>query len=203
MPAMAPLLAFTAGILSSVGPCLTIRLGALGGLVNGAAGMRRVTLVLSFASGIVVACMALTCSAVLLRGIVAASPLVYASVAAGFVWFGLRSLVHSGCAPREQTPARAGSSGLAFIQGCGLGLIVSPCCTPIVASMALAAALATTRWNALAASMLFACGHVTPIVAAGLATWRSPSWIGGVSGYAATVMGGVFVSLGMYYALLA
>lgn len=201
--AIPPGIAFSAGVVSSLGPCLGIRLAALSGLTSDLERGRRTLVVFSFAAGIVAACLAITCSVALLRRVVAASSVVYVVVAVVFIWYGLRSLIlrvphrHGG----EKMP-RA-SVAMPFLHGTGLGLIASPCCTPIIASLAMATALTPEHVGAIGTSIAFSSGHVSPILLLGLARRRLIRLGDGFERAAEIVTGGVLVSLGAYYAFLA
>lgn len=199
----APAFAFAAGLLSSLGPCLTTRLAAIGGLVAGTTPARRVGLVAAFSGGILGASAAITCSAALLRHVVTASSLVYGIVAVAFGWYGLRALLR--CDSHAHRPVLSGrSAGWAFLSGGALGMIASPCCTPVIASIAGLTMLDGGRWTALVTSAAFSIGHVSPVLALGMSATRLPPRTSdGFARCATVVTGGVLLSLGGYYAMLA
>ncbi len=203
--AAAPGLAFGAGVVSSVGPCLGTRVASLSALIEEQSGMRRCLIVAVFVTGLVLSYMLIaSCAALCVRTAVASRG-IYTLLAAGLVIFALRSLLQQGThACNHEIVGRHASFGWAFFNGASLAFVASPCCTPVVASIAGLANSGTMSYT-LAVAALFAIGHALPLVAATACaarvsqTLRSEGW-----GTALRVMnGGVLLALGGYYALLA
>jgi cytochrome c biogenesis protein CcdA len=74
----------------------------------------------------------------------------------------------------------------------------------MLASLAGVAMLDSTHWLGLATALCFAAGHVTPLLpaAVGMRMWHMPERVDWRTA-SEIVSGGVLLSLGAYYALLA
>lgn len=199
-------LAVAAGIATSAGPCVAPRYIALAALLGN---RRRTLTVAAFVSGMLTAYAALGFGTGLLAGITGHASTLYAGLALVLVAGGLFTLLRrADCehAHREHRAVRAPKrlSGV-FSLGAGSALVVSPCCTPVVAAVI---GLGANDANPLARAALlgaFALGHAAPLFAAGsLGTvcarffrrWEA-------SPAPAVVSGTLMLALGAYYGLLA
>lgn len=167
--------------------------------------MRRYSTVAAFVTGLVLAYMLISSCAALCVRMTRASGAIYALLAAGLMAFGLRSLLQEGShVCTHAAAARQASLGWAFFNGGSLAFVASPCCTPILVSIAGLATSATLGF-ALPIAALFAIGHAVPLVAAATGAtslseaMRSEGW--GV--VLCVINGAVLLALGGYYALLA
>lgn len=203
MTSPGPLAVFGMGVVSSLGPCMTTRLGVLGGLLRGTRGRRRAVISAAFLSGILLASLALTASAAFLRHAVAAATLVYVAIAVLLAYSGVKTILDSssnrGCG-HERICISYGSS---LLTGLGLGLVISPCCTPVFGALALAAATATP-WASLGTATAFALGHAMPLLVGTVPYHALEHAAENRSWWAVqTVAGGVMIALGAYYGMLA
>jgi len=212
-------LVFAAGAATSVGPCLAPRYVAVAALAQGA---RRPWLAAAaFAAGLIAAYAALVLAAGSLGALVRRSPLVYAMLAAALVAAGIaaivrgdRAHVHGDADASEGRPERcaaspprrtAGGIGGALLLGASSALVVSPCCTPVVAAIAGFTVSGTRPADGVALVAAFACGHALPLAAVaslgnGVAATFARFRVGGAG---ATVAGTLMIAVGAYYAVLA
>jgi cytochrome c-type biogenesis protein len=201
---IAPAIAFGVGIVTSAGPCLGPRLASLAGLAANARGAHRVRIVTAFVGGLCLSYTLIAASSALFSRVTALSMWVYAALAALLAWNGLRTLI-VGERACVHGATGAGSCGSAFVSGASFAFVASPCCTPIVASVAGIAGLNDAHWFGLGVAAAFALGHAVPVILASLGAagarvvglshaWRLPLSVVG---------GGVMLALGGYYALLA
>ncbi len=202
-----PFVGFALGIASSLSPCAATRAAVLSALLHESDELKRMLLCSSFVCGLASACVATVLFFGVWRQSVAASSLLYVATAAALGAYGVSMLrspcgSHDGCRPSRDLPA--GGYGWSFVNGAGLGLIGSPCCAPIIAQLAVMTSASVVSVGAIMTAMAFALGHVASLtpLAAGidrLARGRDRRW---ALVYAA-VCGGVLVSLGGYYAIMA
>jgi cytochrome c biogenesis protein CcdA len=99
----------------------------------------------------------------------------------------------------------AASFGGVFLLGASSVLVVSPCCTPVVAGIA-GLTLATGRtFEGVALLAVFACGHAVPVAFAGLLGDRFASVLRrlAASQAPAIVSGALMIALAAYYGVLA
>jgi cytochrome c biogenesis protein CcdA len=183
--------AFAAGAATSIGPCAAPRYLALAALTANARGWSRWLRVGLFALGLMLCYAVLAQTAGAVRGLIQWSAYVYAALAVLSLFFGLRALV---LAPRC---AHGASHGAALLAGGAMGLVISPCCSPVII-MAASIATADSLWGTLIAAAAFALGHVAPLatLTIGLRDDRfAPA--------ARVVAGGLSIALAGYYGILA
>lgn len=207
--AIAPGLAFLVGIVTSAGPCLGPRLASLIGLAAGAHGVRRALIVGSFIGGLAASYAVIACSATLFLRMTGSSTWIYGGLAALLACYGVRALVFGErdhpCGHAAARSKATRSCGSALLAGASYAFVASPCCTPIVASIAGIAGMNASRWFGLAVALTFALGHATPLLLASLgATQVSKlvsrrSWQVPIS----VINGSLMLALGGYYALVA
>lgn len=195
--------AFTAGLTTSVGPCVAPRYLALTAIATRVTGVARWVRIGCFVAGLL-ACYALlaTCAS-LIANVAALSRITYLALAVGFLGFGTRALfVRRACAlARHVRP----TGGAALMSGGALGLVLSPCCSPIVAMMASVGVSSGSLATSLTGALAFAAGHLAPLTTIGLGLGLSERLAGtrafGEAG--TTISGGLCVALAAYYGLLA
>jgi len=194
-------LVFVAGALTSVGPCMAPRYLALAALSGE---RRRLLGVAVFVSGLLLAYSALGFGVGLLAGLAGNAAGVYAVLAVLLVGAGLVGLVRTPCCEHDGGAKPATRLGALFSMGAASGLVVSPCCTPVVAMVGMLAfnGDGLARGALLAA---FALGHTAPLFLVGAAGSVSARTVQrwGASPAAAIVSGTLLLALGAYYGLLA
>jgi cytochrome c-type biogenesis protein len=203
MTALVVASAFGAGLATSVGPCVAPRYLALAAIVADASGRARWLRVGAFVIGLLLCYGVLAVTAALIETLVAFSQLIYVGLAACFLCFGLRALaVSQDCSHKH---SRDGTISPALVAGSALGLVISPCCTPVVATMAGVAGLSGEPLPSLAMALAFAAGHVAPLASVGVGLrWGAPIVEGPAFQSASNVIGGgLSIALAGYYGLLA
>lgn len=194
--------AFAAGLTTSIGPCVAPRYLALTAIVANSSGSARWTRIALFVAGLL-ACYALLATTASLIGAVASfSRIIYLTLAAGFLVFGVQALiVRKSCGHTHVRP----SSGATVLSGGALGFVLSPCCTPVVALMASVGISSGTFATSLLSALVFCVGHVAPLATIGLGvgTARRLAPVRGLNAAAATVSAGLSLALAAYYGLLA
>lgn len=197
---------FAAGVVSSLGPCASPRIVALSALIVRS---RRPLLVgNAFVSSLVATYAGIGFAGGALGDLVRATSWIYALVALGGVVGGVVTLVgglgdHGGVHEAVDLDLTNAVSA-AVLGGMGFGLMVSPCCTPI---LAVVLGYTSARGDAARGAGLLAVyglGHAAPllpvIMGGGLATARiaSSAWSDAVR----VAAGSCMIGLGGYYALL-
>ena len=194
-------LVFVAGLATSIGPCVAPRYVAVAALAQ--ASRRPVVIVGAFVAGTALTYVALAIVAAAVGQLWSASHAVYAGFALILAVAGVAALVRAdgrrGCAHLH---ARAGGP---FLLGATSALVVSPCCTPVVAALAGLTALAGHTGTAIALSATFALGHGSPLIAAGLLGARiAPLFARAAASQApGIVSGALLLALAAYYGILA
>jgi cytochrome c biogenesis protein CcdA len=202
-------LVFAAGALTSIGPCAAPRYVALAALVN--ASRRPSRIVAAFVSGLIGAYVVLGAAAGALGTLWSASRLVYAALAIVLAVAGFATLQHGGGAPHVHQGAHAHSAraqaslGGTFLLGASSAIVVSPCCTPIVAAIAGLTTASGHMGPGVALLAAFAGGHAVPIVFAGALGSGVANAVRHVaaSHASATVAGTLMLALAAYYGVLA
>lgn len=195
--------AFGAGLATSIGPCVAPRYLALAAIVADASGRAKWLRVAAFVAGLVLCYGVLAVTASFIGTLVAFSPLIYLGLAACFLYVGLRALaVRQSCTHQRQQDR---SAGRALLTGGALGLVVSPCCTPIVATMAGVASVSGSPLASFTVALAFALGHIAPLASVGLGLpWSARLAAGPELQSASSVIGaGISLALAGYYGLLA
>ena len=208
----APFLAFGAGALTSIGPCVAPRLVAVAAICTGqATPLQRGGAIASLVAGLCCAYVAIGICASLLRPLIHSSTAVYLACSAAFLFGGVRSVLAGSTDPLrrcgtsccEEAPMAVRSYGMAFLQGCSFGLVVSPCCMPIIA-VATGLSFGLGSWPAATAILAaFAFGHALPLIGFGLGLGGIRRWLVLCEGPLALVSGGLLIALSVYYVALA
>jgi cytochrome c biogenesis protein CcdA len=110
----------------------------------------------------------------------------------------------TGC-EHDARPGAYRSLGAVYLLGASSALVVSPCCTPVVAGIVAVAAATGKPVVGCALLIAYALGHAVPLIAAGtlsrVAHRLIPSTIGG---QAPAIVGAILMmALGAYYGMLA
>ena len=195
--------AFAAGLGSSLGPCAASRYVALAALVSSTSGRGRWLQVASFIAGLLLCYALLAVTASLVGALIALSRFVYLGLALCFGILGLRTLTNAQtCVQRRSADTSPGS---AFITGGALGLVISPCCAPVIGIMATVAAASGSFRTGLLAGFAFMLGHISPLATVGIGLKIGERFRVGhaVEAAMSTVGGGLLLSLAFYYGILA
>jgi cytochrome c biogenesis protein CcdA len=193
--------AFATGLATSVGPCAAPRYLTLAALVADANAKVRWTRAGWFIGGLVCCYLALAVMSSWAALVLSLSRVIYMALAAGFLCAGLNQLVARTTCSHTSTKHR--SNGSLGLVGAGLGLVFSPCCTPIIAlAGSYGAATASTGW--LFYTLAFVAGHIAPLGFAACGLRASRHIARGYSHNAlATVSAGLMIALALYYGMLA
>jgi thiol:disulfide interchange protein DsbD len=200
-------LVFAAGALTSAGPCAAPRYVAVAALAN--APQRPWRVAGAFIAGLAAAYVAFGLAAASLATLWASSRAIYAGLALAMIASSVVTLFrepHAGCADRCDDEARTRVSlGGTFLLGGASALVVSPCCTPVLAAIAGLTASSGRAADGVLLSLTFACGHAAPLAAVGALGARFAASLSRWSGShaVATVSGALMFALGAYYGALA
>jgi cytochrome c-type biogenesis protein len=198
--------AMLAGVATSFGPCVAPRFVAIMGFADGSSAAQRWKRLIAFTFGLCACYVAIGCIASLLGRMTAWSGFIYWGIAGALAVVGLRTIFSDErpACTHEQSKRRV-SVGAAFLIGCSLGLVVSPCCTPVIAALAGLSAAAGDPLFGAAVLGSFAFGHALPILIVGAGFERCRQAISRFTMPSAvtTVSGALMLALSGYYALLA
>jgi len=203
---------FAAGVVTSVGPCVAPRYLAVAAI----AGRHRHPLVptLAYVGGLIGALTAVGFAGGLLGRLGAASQTLDIVLAAALIVGGVHALVraephaheHDAAGEAAAAPTESRRSiGAVFLLGAASALVVSPCCTPVVATIA---AMTTSTGEPLFGALLlalFGAGHALPLLLAGQVGAALTRWMP-LRSHAqapAIVSAVLMLALGGYYALIA
>ncbi len=194
---------FLAGLVTSIGPCVAPRYLALASLVS----RRGVILtVAAFTAGIVTAYVVLGLGAGFVAALLAHTRIVDVVMAVVLVGFGMYTLLREPheCDDEHAIPAPRRASG-AFTLGAASALVISPCCTPVIAAIAGLSAFDRDPWFAAIALAAFAVGHAAPLTVAGALGASFADRLRFVASTSAPAMisGTLTIALGCYYGLIA
>ena len=203
-------LVFAAGVATSIGPCAAPRYVAVTALVN--ASRTPVRVVVAFVAGLVGAYVVLGAGAGLLGALWAASWAAYALLAVVLGVAGLFTLLRGDGSRHDCSQHAPGGArmrvgiGGTLLLGASSALVVSPCCTPLVAGIA--GFTMTNGGHAIAGVALlatFACGHAMPVIGAGALGSRIAFAMRGIAASHApsVVAGTLMLALAAYYGALA
>jgi cytochrome c biogenesis protein CcdA len=193
-----------AGVVTSIGPCVAPRYVALASVLD--APHRLLTLI-AFVGGIIAAYTALGFGAGLLAVVVQHASGLDVILAMALVAGGLVTLLRN---PRcaHHTPVFAARpprlTGI-FCLGAASALVISPCCTPVIAAVVAFPSADPSPLSKAALLGAFAIGHALPLVVLGVAgsVVAHPLRRLQTSAAPATVAGTLMVALGAFYGLLA
>ena len=197
-------LVMLAGAVTSFGPCVAPRYVAVAALLGK---RRRMLTIATFVGGILVAYAVLGFGAGMLSVLTGHASVLYLGLATILAVSGARTLLQTSDRAHCHEPARFQPRRLSgtFSLGAASALVVSPCCTPIVAAVLGMTAVDANPLSRVALLTAFALGHAAPLFAAGsvgtLFARRMQIW--NASPAPAIVSGTLMLALAGYYGLLA
>jgi cytochrome c-type biogenesis protein len=199
-------LVFAAGALSSIGPCVAPRFIAAAGLTAGKTRGRAALLMLAFLGGLTLTYASFGAVSTLLGSAAHYSSHIYWIVAASLALGAFVTLWREPeqCTHIQRRGSRE-SAGAALLLGCSFALVVSPCCTPLIAAIV---TYVSASGNAAYGCLLLACfavGHALPVIPAAFGiNWASRILERYSVKQAAMLMSGTLtLALSAYYAVLA
>jgi cytochrome c-type biogenesis protein len=201
-PLASPLV-FAAGLLTSLGPCAAPRYVAVAALAN--ATPRPGWTVAAFIAGLVGAYVCLGSAAGALGAVRAWSTYIYAGLAVGLALGGAMTLLqrdpHGHDHPRDGTT----NTGGAFLLGASSALVVSPCCTPVIAGIAGLTIVSGHASDGVILLASFGLGHAVPLIGVAFASGRTSAGLRrlAASPAPAVVAGTLMLGLAMYFGALA
>lgn len=203
--AVAPALIFAAGAISSVGPCVAPRFIAIAGIAASAEKSAARRLVFAFCGGLTVAYAAFGAAATLLAGALQHSGTIYAALAVALAAAGAVTLWREEGQCTRAGVQRNASFGGVFLLGASSALVLSPCCSPIVAAVVAYGAEAGDPVYAAAMLAIFSLGHMLPLIAAAAGATKCVALLSRltVARAGAVLSGSLMLGLAAYYAVLA
>jgi cytochrome c-type biogenesis protein len=203
-------LVFAGGLITSAGPCVAPRYVAIAAIAG--RDRRPIVPTLAFVGGLVAALMALGFAGGLLGTLQRSSSAIDILLALGLFAGGCHALVRAEphahadhCGNADPQTGTRHSIGAVFLLGAGSALVVSPCCTPLVATVVAAATAVGKPLLGAALLASFAAGHALPLLFTsqiGAVIARSvPRQLRGQA--PAIVSAVLMIALGLYYAVLA
>ena len=196
-----PLVA-AAGLVTSFGPCVAPRYVALATLMGG---KQRIRTVAAFVTGLITVYASLGLGAGILSTLVHNAAALNAVLATVLVLGGLITIVRVPVCKHEHVDAGPHHRlSATFILGAASALVVSPCCTPMVAAVAAFPALDVSPLTRATMLAVFALGHAAPMLLAGIAGAACARRLQRLtaSPAPAVISGTLMVALGGYYGLL-
>ncbi len=195
---------FSLGLITSVGPCVAPRYLALVALVENSDAKTRWMRSAWFLGGLAVCYVALTAVTSWAVRIQSISEFVYAALALSFLLIGLNRLVVRVRCEHWQASQPPTSRGWLWLVGAALGLVISPCCNPVL-GLAGTFSAGSSATAALVSTTAFMIGHLGPIalaacgLGAGAKFLRIERWGDPVT----TISAALMLALAVYYGLLA
>jgi cytochrome c biogenesis protein CcdA len=194
-----------AGLLTSLGPCVAPRYVAVAALLGET---RRTLTIATFVTGMLCAYAALGFGAGVLGGLADHAAVLYLILAMTLSIGGLATLLRNPHCDHphigERTATRPRRLSGVFCLGAASALVVSPCCTPIVAAVLGMTALDGNPVSRVALLGAFALGHAAPLFVAGslgsFLARTSRTW--NATPAPAVISGTLMLALGAYYGLL-
>jgi cytochrome c-type biogenesis protein len=207
---LAPILAFSAGALSSLGPCVAPRLLAVVSCVGAKPARQARIVVAAFLAGLIAAYASFGMIGSLLGRLVDISRWTYDAVALALLVGGIVTLIqaepdaHGACrahAAQEQQPSLGG----VFLLGASFAFVIAPCCTPLVATIVAYAGDVGDPFYGASILALFALGHGLPLAVAGLSAGTLVEYLRKTMSHQATAIasGTIMLALSAFYWCLA
>ncbi len=196
-------LVFAAGVATSVGPCIAPRYVALAAVAQ--ASSRPWSTLGVFVTGLVAAYVALGLAADALGTLWSASRTVYLALATALALAGLVTIVRGNRREHAHSRRTPASIGGVFLLGASGAIVVSPCCTPIVAAIAGFTTLAGHGLDGAVLLGAFALGHALPLAFCGAIGARFSSlFLHVAASHASRVIAGtLMLALATYFGTLA
>jgi cytochrome c-type biogenesis protein len=195
-------LVFVAGLATSLGPCAAPRYVAVAALANATGRPGRS--VALFIAGLVGAYVCLGAAASALGAVRAWSTWIYAGLAVALALGGAMTLLRDAHA-HDEPRTGASNAGGAFLLGASSALVVSPCCTPVVAAIAGLTIVSGRASDGVTLLASFGLGHAAPLLAAAFLSGRLSSVLrrAAATPAPAVVSGTLMLSLAAYFGVLA
>lgn len=201
--AWAPALAFVAGVVTSIGPCVAPRFVAVAALAS-SPGAARWKTVAAFAGGLCASYVVLGLASGF-AGRFAQSTGIYTVMSVVLLAAGLKALWSDVREPCRHAAPKPRSLGAACLMGMSFAFVTSPCCTPVVAALASVSAAAAAPFFGAELIGAYAAGHALPLALAGFGwQWAGARFEGrSLSAAMQTVAGALMLALAAYYGTLA
>ena len=198
-----PWLCFAAGLLSSFGPCVAPRFIAVAGIGSGSARrVQRYGVLASLVCGLCVGYLGIGLAASAFVRVVSMPSVIYVVVAGLFLFAGARSIMSAGQEATCNCAAAPPSLGSGFVLGASFALVISPCCTPVVAAIAAVGQIYGDWTFAGICILAFALGHAVPLIAAAFASVLLRERLQRSAQAASVIGGALLLGLAGYYAVL-
>jgi len=198
-------LVFAAGVVTSLGPCAAPRYVAVAALAHTTPRPGRP--IALFIAGLVGAYVCLGSVAGALGAVRGWSAYVYAALAVALALGGATTLLRHDTVSHAHTQPRTGTSsaGGAFLLGASSALVVSPCCTPIVAGIAGLTIASGRVSDGVMLLASFGLGHAAPLLGAAFVSGRVSAVLRrlAASPAPAVVAGTLMLGLAAYFGALA
>ncbi len=197
-------LVFLAGLVTSLGPCAAPRYVAVAALANATSRPGRI--IALFVAGLVAAYVCLGSAASALVQLRVWSTYVYVALAVALALGGTFTLLRGdGSAHAHGASRRVGSGGGAFLLGASSALVISPCCTPVIAGIAGLTVVSGRPWDGILLLAAFGLGHAAPLAGAAFVTGRISALLRNIAASAApaVVAGTLMLGLSAYFGALA
>lgn len=194
-----------AGLVGSLGPCAAPRMIAAAGIGSDRTPVRRrCRLMASLIAGICCGYVTLGLAATVLLRMMQMVGILYVAMCVVLLFVGIKSIVASdGVTSGSGCCHGRGANGASFFAGMSFALVVSPCCTPIVAGIA-AFAQANGDWIYSGLCMAcFALGHSAPLAIVGFASLTLRERMLRYAPAVGVINGALLLGLAGYYAVLA
>jgi cytochrome c biogenesis protein CcdA len=201
-PIALPLL-FAGGIATSLGPCAAPRYVAVAAFSNASA--RPLLPTTLFIAGLIGGYVCLGTAASALQALHIWSTWVYVSLAILLCVGGVMTLFGRHAHDVSVRQRSAAGGGSAFLVGATSVLVMSPCCTPIVAGIAGLTIMSGRAAEGVALLASFALGHAAPLAGAALLGDRVRRIAHRLtaSAVSAVIAGTLMLALAAYFATLA
>src|SRR5579885_2045611 len=201
----APALVFASGAVSSVGPCTAPRFIAVAGITAHRSRGPALGACAAFIGGLVAAYAGFGAAAIVLARVLALSGVVYALLATVLAAAGAAALWRDGRCTRDHSERTPQSLGGVFLLGASFALVVSPCCTSLVAAILASSAPASSPGLGAMLLAAFAAGHTAVLFLAAFGAHGVSRILQRYAiGEAGSVIGGtLMLALAAFYGALA
>lgn len=199
-------LVFVAGAVTSIGPCVAPRFIAVAGMAAGKTRARALVLAAAFVAGLTATYAAFGAISSLLARATSFSTYTYVLVAIALALSGLVTLWRGESRCDHVHEPRATQSGsAAFLLGASFALVVSPCCTPLIAGILAYTSQSGSPLYGSAMLACFALGHALPVLAVASGITGVSAVLGrfSVRQAASVISATLMLGLAAFYAVLA
>ena len=195
------LAATCAGLATSIGPCVAPRYIAMIGICAGKPWLARMRVAGALGFGMLLGYLLLANVAALLTRALSLSYVFYWVMSSSMVVAALVTILRSEqhqCKAADQSVETLGGAFLLGISSC---LVLSPCCSPVVAGFGAFSTSSAVTPNLLVVA--FCVGHFAPLISGAASPRILPRFSGVFAGAGAIVSAGLLACMGVYYGLLA